>query len=455
MQIQFDSFRCFKSTAMIPIKPITLLVGENSSGKTSFQAGLKFMLSLNAFNPATFNSPPFQLGGFDDIAFSTVGRYGSRSKTFALRVRLDKTEYDRSGPLTIAKKPPPTLEYQLIFSEWLSQPALDSFCIFTKGLSIKIDLLTQAAVFSKDEEREVALEFSARTEPFLKSLRHSPGSIGSLLSSMQMVSYDNSHALDTGLFKKANINPKLLEKYNDLLRTAASLFFNTGIVRDVVAFAPIRSEPRRTYDILEDAVGNTTTGGHVPAALAQAKLRDETRWKADKEYLVKFGRNSGLFKNIDIRRLGSSQTDPFQIMLSLGGNKHNIVDVGYGVSQALPLLYEMAPAKQPKFLLLQQPEVHLHPRAQAQLGVAIVDAYRSSKHKFIIETHSDYIIDRIRNSIRLGQVTTDDVSILYFDRRSSDTRISVIELDKGGNIINPPENYRNFFFKETRDLLGI
>ena len=83
------------------------------------------------------------------------------------------------------------------------------------------------------------------------------------------------------------------------------------------------------------------------------------------------------------------------------GRKRNLIDVGYGVSQVLPLLVELLPILSGASLfLLQQPEVHLHPSAQAALGSLFCTTVRASGRQLIVETHSEYIIDRIRMDIR-------------------------------------------------------
>ena len=97
-----------------------------------------------------------------------------------------------------------------------------------------------------------------------------------------------------------------------------------------------------------------------------------------KAQLVEFGKRSGLFQNIDVKNFGGSMGNPFQLKVKVRGPNSNIIDVGYGVSQILPILahilestyfsrasilYGPMPSS-----LLQQPEVHLHPRAQAELS---------------------------------------------------------------------------------------
>ena len=92
---------------------------------------------------------------------------------------------------------------------------------------------------------------------------------------------------------------------------------------------------------------------------------------------------------------------PFQIHVRkfgkiLKGNRRNLIDVGYGVSQVLPLLTEMLRPNAPSMFLLQQPEVHLHPSAQAALG-SLFCSIAGPDRQLVVETHSDYIIDRVRD----------------------------------------------------------
>ena len=73
---------------------------------------------------------------------------------------------------------------------------------------------------------------------------------------------------------------------------------------------------------------------------------------------------------------------------------------------------------------------------------------------FVIETHSDYIIDRVRQEVANKKIKKDDVGILYFDKQGYETTIHQIELDDLGNIVNPPPGYRQFFLDEQMNLLS-
>lgn len=108
-------------------------------------------------------------------------------------------------------------------------------------------------------------------------------------------------------------------------------------------------------------------------------------------------------------------------------------------------------------MLIQQPEVHLHPRAQAALGSLLVHVAKGQKKRFLVETHSDYLVDRVRMEVRENEdLTPADVQILYF-QREDDGRVEIypLELDEQGNIVNAPPGYREFFLREEERFLGV
>ena len=193
--------------------------------------------------------------------------------------------------------------------------------------------------------------------------------------------------------------------------------------------------------------------------LADISFRNHDEWEYVKERLEDFGRKSRLFNEIAIRRLGKTDGSPFQVQVRKFGKRlkgpwRNLVDVGYGVSQALPVVTEMLRPDAPALFLLQQPEVHLHPSAQAALGSQFCQAASTGK-QLIVETHSDHLMDRIRMDVRDGvsALKPDDVSILFFERDEIDVRIHSLGIDDEGNITGAPPGYRRFFMDEVRRSL--
>ena len=179
-------------------------------------------------------------------------------------------------------------------------------------------------------------------------------------------------------------------------------------------------------------------------------------WTQLHDGLVNFGHEAGMFSDVRVRGpQGQHMSDPFQLQFKIRSSTHsNIVDVGYGVSQSLPILVDIASSKSGTFIL-QQPEVHLHPRGQAELASFFVNSAKAMRNRFLIETHSDYIIDRVRIDVRRRKLAASDVSILYFEPSRTSVNIHNIGLDSSGNLINAPASCRDFFAKETDRLLGF
>ncbi|MGH9427925.1 MAG: AAA family ATPase, partial [Terriglobia bacterium] len=220
-----------------------------------------------------------------------------------------------------------------------------------------------------------------------------------------------------------------------------------------VAVAPVRTKPRRTYDPVSDDF--RPEGDHIPLILARALSPTSSSKERDqlKDALVKFGDASGLFTEVRVKNLGKSPSDPFQILVAVAGRPFNLSDVGYGVSQSLPVLVESALAGRRRLLLLQQPEVHLHPRAQAALGSFFVQLAATQQKQFVIETHSDYLIDRVRQEIAKGTIDPGLVQLIFFERSHSESKIYPLSLDRHGNILETPISYRDFFLREEEALL--
>jgi predicted ATPase len=184
---------------------------------------------------------------------------------------------------------------------------------------------------------------------------------------------------------------------------------------------------------------------------------DPVAWERLSRVLDDLGKETGLFDHLGIKRLGGKQLSrPFQLAISIAGQMgdRTLVDVGYGVSQALPVAVEALDRPQGATLLLQQPEVHLHPRAQAGLGAFFARVARDRGIRFVVETHSDYLVDRVRMAIRDGVLERRDVALLWFRSSQGVSRVDRIDLADDGSIREAPEGYREFFLREKLSILG-
>ena len=226
------------------------------------------------------------------------------------------------------------------------------------------------------------------------------------------------------------------------------------------AGAPVRSSPLRIYGSLN--LGADPEGEYIPIYLASVRYRDKGEWRRLKAGIERFGRDAGLFDGLDVKPLDNTEGGPFQLQIRKSGRrargqKRNIADVGYGVSQILPVVTELLRRDAPKMFLLQQPEVHLHPSAQAALGSLFCEIAAQRQSQLIVETHSDHLLERVRLDLRdkTSDLLPQDVSILYFERTDLTVNVHSLTLDELGNVQNAPPSYRQFFMDETARTLGL
>lgn len=443
-----ENLRCFKERQEVPLRPMTVLVGENSTGKSTFLAAVRIATDLALGSRLDFNEPPFTLGAYEQIASYSGGR-GGRAGNFIVgfKEHLQSSRGGRHIPENTPRLP---------------------------GLDTPTDHATG------DEERTFAVmgQFVATgSQPAIAQLRIEAA--GAWLTATRR-SEGNRFAVETGMAGPepfwqgvvdlptgAALGPEILWYYifasthraageqNRPPPQELGLILNLlGEIRTMVvggrplASAPIRTKPIRTYDPKSEVP--TPEGSHVPMLLAKIATEGGDEWEHIRGRLNEFGARCGLFTDLRIRRMGRNPSDPFQVRVKLSGPDVNLVDVGYGVSQALPLLVDPLLGKRGQTFMLQQPEVHLHPRAQAELATYLAAIAHEKQMRFLIETHSDHLVERLRLDVRDHKtgLSPQDVLILYFHRDGPWVRVHPIEIDSEGNLVGAPEEYARFFLEE-------
>ena len=450
-ELILEDVRCFQGTQRGCLRPITLLVGENSTGKTTFLGCYRVLhrvlsrQDVNIDEWLDFNEEPFSMGSFHDIVRSRRGP-GGRIDEF----KLGFTVAPHNGV--------PPYEISLAFSETGSQPVVSSMRYQFNAESFLVLRRSDSdgTIFSipnHEEETDfsfgiVMLILHMLTSRDPQQYLHQFPNLRPIVDYLEML-FPNHKTSKGGRTKRRSYD------------------FGFPLAIDVVPIAPLRSKPKRTYDPMRETT--SPEGEHVPMLMMRLDRTDKNHWNSLHDSLLQFGRESGLFADIKVKRHGKQMSDPFQLQVKVRSGPHaNIMDVGYGVSQSLPILVDVLAAEMSgrssglrrrggdgRAFLLQQPEVHLHPRGQAELASLLVESFKKRGNWFLIETHSDYIVDRVSISVRERILKPEDVSILYFEPKRNAVAIHNIGLDKHGNLQDAPAGYRDFFSKETDRLLGF
>ena len=451
-QITLKNFRCFRGEQTARLAPLTLLVGENSTGKTSFLAMIRALWDVAFVQPhSDFKEAPYDLGSFDDIAYYRGGR-GGRTTTFEAGFNISSisTRGKKRRRVTNGH----SYRFAVTFKKKGTVPAL------VKMRLARNDVWSEIKVGEKALQAEFGTARGAWGIPnVLSGPAVADAHIAFILS---FVAFSRAHGDQEGkvnILQGSNLptddDVEQLRKLADDFRHRDWDYYGER----PYASAPVRSKPHRTYDPARTT--RDPGGDHIPMFLAGMYSQNKEKWETFKAALENFGQKSGLFDEIVVKPLGKREGGPFQVHIKKYGRRakgpqRNLIDVGYGVSQALPIITELLRPDASPVFLLQQPEVHLHPSAQAALG-SLFCQIAANRRQLIIETHSDHLLDRVRMDIRDGKTSLkpEDVSILFFDRGDLDVTIHSLRIDKEGNIQGMPPNYRRFFLEETKRSLGF
>lgn len=419
-ELYLDNFRGFKKT-FIPIKQINFLVGENSTGKTTVLSALKILKDADIIPNIRFNDDYISLGSFREIVPS------SETTTFRLGVlfKTDKTDNALIFEFGNRKNIPYVKRIIFIDPEEILELLFEEEKLLARSRKFRrqIDI-------NSIKKKILDIDPSSRSSGYIKidAPTYMP---------IEYIIYRASN-----LVNKKKASPPLFRFHSFKLHNKPFFWI-----------APIRAKPSRFYESL-----STTTspdGTHTPSLIRSMLNNKNSTADKGKEALNSYGDSSGLYKDIKIKSLDSSNEDSiFSIAVKVKRSNFRISNVGYGVSQSLPIIMEMILGKKESIYIIQQPEVHLHPKAQATIGELIHRFANDDDKSFFVETHSDYLIDRYR--IRLAKHNKNITSqILYFENKNDQINVHPIKIDDKGGLHDVPDRYRDFFIQEQLNLLDL
>lgn len=239
----------------------------------------------------------------------------------------------------------------------------------------------------------------------------------------------------------------LFKNFSDLFEQAS---------RRLIHVPGLRGNPERSYKVTQSE-GSRFIGSfepYVASIIHQWNVSENPLFLKLQEYLGSLGLTSGI---------RSTQENDTQLQLEVALHKRsldansddfvNIADVGFGVSQTLPVLVALLAARKSDLIYIEQPELHLHPNAQYALAEVIVDAVKGGK-KVVIETHSSLLLTGIQTAVAKHQLDDNKVSLNWFTQDDiGRTQIQTVRLDKYGRFGNWPADFDEVALRAESDYL--
>ncbi len=209
--------------------------------------------------------------------------------------------------------------------------------------------------------------------------------------------------------------------------------------------SPLRAHPKRYYmlDKAKMTISLDTLDGDAIAEVMKENVQVKNKVN---DWFAKFGFNIDVqeFKEV-IHHMNVTQN----------GLTLDITDVGFGISQVLPIIIQGFLSGEDSITIIEQPEIHLHPKMQADLGDLFIDIVNSEEKKLVVETHSEYLLRRIRRRISEGVIKSSDVAICLFHAREKDRSawVEILEIGEKGDFKWPEEFYGGELYNDTLEFL--
>lgn len=476
--IELDKFKSYGSKTMFDIKPLTILCGVNSSGKSSL---IKSLLLLKqsyenqaASNEITFNDKYCNCGIFQDVI------YNQQSANFTINSGFKITRgSDKNGNTSDYCDTTSFKELCRIFHiQYRDQP---EFNISSK-IEVAFDNNNSEGLVTgnKIQSYEVKIDVTrtngegtitfANSEIHLQRIGNSPSRYDVEINNLPFIDHtteaysgklNNCACYFSGVSLTNMYKEKMAEPARNMLANLFSIFrIISNQYISLKFIAPLRESPKRYYISDRDVFDVGVSGENTVLLFAKNKERKKPNVAQPLYSEDSFGIN---LVNMRISTLVQKWMNYFELgTLTLTGDKilqmnvdgHNIVDVGFGVSQTVPIIVQALIMKKDETLILEQPEIHLHPQMQMRMADFLL-AQALTRKNMIVETHSDHIVNRVCRRVMEDPSLLDYVNIYFIDKDENGSTVrEKVTIDKiDGIIIDNPKFFYQFA-SETEKIVS-
>ena len=404
-ELRARNFKSWEDTGKLRFAPLTGLFGANSSGKTSILQVL-LMLKQTAERPSDWNEPLY-FG--DDGSLVNLGNFDAVIHKHKQDLNLNISVSWKSS--TVANINKYIRVHNLKFPSHVEMlpPGQDH-----RAPSEEISFSTNIA-------RAAMNNFYYKTDLYRLNV--------------EQPDLFRCYGLRAGQTQTVEISSRFEEEFENLFSR-------------ILYLGPLREHPRHRYTWEGDhprSIGQE--GEKAISALLSGRIR---RFPID-EQILNWLQRLELIHSYDLRPISDTNQDyEFLVKKYKGGPEIRLTDIGFGVSQVLPVLILCYYAPEGSILILEQPEAHLHPKVQTELADVLIDVVENRNVQIILESHSEYLLSRLQRRIAEKKIAATDTALYFCEIKDGTSEIEQLKVDEYGNIRNWPQD---FFGDVTGELI--
>ena len=393
-ELSAQNFKSWKNTGKLQIAPLTGFFGANSSGKTSILQTL-LMLKQTVERPPDWNGV-IDFG--DDDSLVNVGGFNDL---------IHQHNLDLSLGIAVSWQLPEKQSF--VKADFLSfsmsivkKYGLHNFC-YTIG------------------EHEFKIEWES------SGYKYKLGSYWERAELFRCYGVANPYGP--------------LESFKPLKEAFENLFHR------ICYLGSLRESPYSRYAWQGNHPKDTGQSGKE---MISAILSKRVKLQGIDKQIMEWLQRLDLIDSYRLNPISGSETEyEFLVRKYKGGPEVRLTDVGFGVSQVLPVLVLSYYVPEGSILILEQPEAHLHPKVQSELADLLIEVVKNRQLQIILESHSEHLLIRLMRRIAEEQISADDIAFYFCEMNEGVSEIERLNVDPYGNITNWPQN---FFGDEMGDL---
>lgn len=425
-KLYLKNFKAFCDNE-INFKPITLFLGPNNSGKSSILSAIRILSQTCSSSdkdiPLLLNGKLGDFGTYRDIVHKNAAQSD-------MHIHIT-TNLPRYGQMKI--------ELVFMYRAKLKQIILKKVNMYSK----ESELIK--STYSRDSEKQIIDQLGNVIIP-------TPS------KSAVSKTFRWANFLPERVFLyRSDTTESFFETIEPTIFRKVALLSNSlsKELQDIEYIGAMRMPPARTYLYTGEKRRHVGVSGENCAnMLAMDSLRTGSRSKNILKKCVAWLKTAEIANDIKIESLSSRHYE-IRVQHPNSMEYQNFADVGYGNSQILPILVAGYNLEEQCTLLVEEPEIHLHPRAQAELGSFFYDMYKGGIQS-IIETHSEHLVVRLQTLVAKGDINKDDVIFYYVYPQNGKKIISSLTLDDLGKFTTEwPKGFFPERLSEAKQLAKI